>query len=91
MSSTKHQLEYSFPCSAIQLHGQLADQAVLVPVGINRRLAGMTDATTLQTVTASLFLSWLYEGWVFGFFFFFHQGDHNLRLPQLKDCSSLQH
>lgn len=61
MGSTKHQLEYSFLCSAIQLRGQLADHVVLGPAGINRRLAGMTDATTLQTITAPLFLSWLYK------------------------------
>lgn len=67
MGSTEDQLEYSFPCSAIWLHSQLADHVVLAPVGINRRPAGMTDAITLQTVTASLFLSWLYEG--FGVFF----------------------
>lgn len=68
MGRSEHQLEYSFPSFAIQLCGQLADHVVLAPVGINRRLAGITDATTLQTVTASLFLSWLYE------FFFFPSG-----------------
>ena len=57
MGNTKHQLEYSFLCSAIQLYGQLADRVMLAPVDIKRKLARMTDATTLQTLTASLFLS----------------------------------
>lgn len=49
----------------------------------------MTGATTFQSLTASMFLSYLYE--VFVVVFFFYQGNHNLRWPQLRGCCSLQH